>query len=150
MSSCTVALNSPVFSPSSSSSSYLCSPSSSVSVHKPRGLIRAIDSGSSAVLKRKRPPRLDIPVVPVGEKAAALVVDRKVVEEEGDGYSVCCKRGRKDVMEDRYSAVVGLQSDLKQVILVNFGDFLMFNLFFVVFDNQGMYIHSFALSVQCS
>lgn len=123
MSSCTVALNSPVFSPSSSSSSH-CSPRSSIPLHKPRGLIRALSgSGSSALLKRKRPPRLDIPIVPVAEKAAAAVVDQKVVEEEGDGYSVCCKRGRKDVMEDRYSAVVGLQGDLKQVILVNFGDF---------------------------
>ncbi|KAL8465427.1 hypothetical protein ACS0TY_034800 [Phlomoides rotata] len=124
MSSCTVAMNSPVFSPSSSSSSHY-SPRPSISLHKPRGLIRALsDSRSSAVLKRKRPARLDIPVVLVAEKAAAEVVDQKVVEEEGDGYSVCCKRGRKDVMEDRYSAVVGLQGDLKQA-------------FFSIFDGHG-------------
>lgn len=131
MSSCTFApSNSQVF-PSSSSSSSVCSPNSSsprlIWRHKPSGLIRALAGGeSSAVLKRKRPPRLDIPVVSMAEKGAADVVVQEVAEVDGDGYSVCCKRGRKDEMEDRYSAVVGLQGDPKQVILV-----LVFYLFYV-------------------
>lgn len=114
MSSCTVALsNSPVFSPSSSSSSPHLT-----WLNKPRGRIRAsAGAESSPVLKRKRPARLDIPVVAVTEKVAADQVP-EVSEFEGEGYSVCCKRGRKEVMEDRYSAVLGLQGDQKQVILV--------------------------------
>ncbi|KAI3454488.1 hypothetical protein Pfo_011151 [Paulownia fortunei] len=131
MASCTVAIsNSPVFSPSSSSSS-LCSPNSSsprlirLQSYKPSGLIRALAGGeSSAVLKRKRPPRLDIPVVSMVEKEAADVVVKEVLEVEGDGYSVCCKRGRRDEMEDRYSAVVGLQGDPTQA-------------FFGIFDGHG-------------
>ncbi|KAI3464097.1 hypothetical protein Pfo_020760 [Paulownia fortunei] len=123
MSSCTVAIsNSPAFSPSSSSSS-VCSPNSSsprlIRLHKPSGLIKALAGGeSSAVLKRKRPPRLDIPVVFVEEKEEKDVVAsaEEVVEVEGDGYSVCCKRGRRDEMQDRYSAVVGLQGDSKQAL----------------------------------
>ncbi|XP_011101320.1 probable protein phosphatase 2C 25 [Sesamum indicum] len=121
MSSCTVAISSsPVFSPSSSSSS-LCSPNSSSSprlirLHKPSGLIKALAGGgdsSSAVLKRKRPLRLDIPVVFLEEKEAKDVAE-EVLEVEGDGYSVCCKKGRRDVMEDRYSALVGLHGDPNQ------------------------------------
>lgn len=55
----------------------------------------------------------------MAEKVAAEVVAvPEVVEFEGEGYSVCCKRGRKEMMEDRYSAVLGLQGDQKQVILV--------------------------------
>jgi len=44
------------------------------------------------------------------------VAAREVVEEEGDGYSVYCKRGRREAMEDRYSAVLNVQGDSKQVI----------------------------------
>lgn len=72
----------------------------------------------SPLLKRKRPARLDIPVVAIAERVEAEVaVAPEVAEAEGDGYSVCCKRGRKDVMEDRFSAVLALQGDQKQVIL---------------------------------
>ncbi|KAG8388587.1 hypothetical protein BUALT_Bualt02G0141000 [Buddleja alternifolia] len=131
MSSCTVAIsNSPVFSPSSSSSS-LCSPRSSsprlFRLHKASGLIKSLaggDSSSAAVLKRKRPPRLDIPVVIVAEKEASEAVEEGVVEVEGDGFSVCCKRGRRDEMQDRYSAVLGLQGDSNQA-------------FFGIFDGHG-------------
>ncbi|KAL6509617.1 hypothetical protein OROGR_022927 [Orobanche gracilis] len=125
MSSCTVAIsNSPAFSPSSSSSS-VCSPKSSsprlVRLHNPTsGLINAFAGGSessTAVLKRKRPPRLDIPVVLVEAKAEKVAESREeaeVVEVEGDGYTVCCKRGKREAMEDRYSAVLGFQGDSKQ------------------------------------
>ncbi|XP_057804554.1 probable protein phosphatase 2C 25 [Salvia miltiorrhiza] len=104
MSSCTVALsNSPVFSPSSSSSS--SSSPRLAWLNKPRDRIRALAGGEpSPLLKRKRPARLDIPVVAVTEREVAAVPE--VAEVEGDGYSVCCKRGRKDVMEDRFSAVL--------------------------------------------
>ncbi|PIN07876.1 Serine/threonine protein phosphatase [Handroanthus impetiginosus] len=130
MSSCTVAIsNSPAFSPSASSSS-LCSPNSSsprlIRLAKPSGLIKALAGGeSAAVLKRKRPPRLDIPVVFMEEKEPlAAAAPEEMVEVEGDGYSVCCKKGRRDEMQDRYSAVVGIQGDSKQA-------------FFGIFDGHG-------------
>ncbi|KAL8042000.1 hypothetical protein ABFX02_09G021700 [Erythranthe guttata] len=126
MSSCAVAAsNSPVFSPSSS----VCSPKSSssssprlVRFHKTSGLARAFSAAaaaagdsSSAALKRKRPPQLDIPVVvsmSENKSAVAPLVEEAVVEVAGDGYSVYCKRGRRHAeMEDRYSAVLGLQDD---------------------------------------
>lgn len=46
------------------------------------------------------------------------------MEVDRDGYSVYCKRGRREVMEDRYSAVVNLQGDPKQA-------------FFGIFDGHG-------------
>ncbi|XAR58900.1 Phosphoprotein phosphatase [Bertholletia excelsa] len=86
-------------------------------------------SGSSppALLKRKRPARLDIPISDLGFGAAPAtpaVERREVVEVERDGYSVCCKRGRREAMEDRFSAAVDLQGDPKQA-------------FFGVFDGHG-------------
>ncbi|KAL6549440.1 hypothetical protein OROHE_008557 [Orobanche hederae] len=135
MSSCTVAIsNSPAFSPSSSSLS-VCSPKSSsprlVRLNKPiSGLIKAFAGGSessAAVLKRRRPPRLDIPVVLVeakSEKGEEAREESEVVEVEGDGYTVCCKRGKREAMEDRYSAVLGFQGDSKQA-------------FFGIFDGHG-------------
>ncbi|KAG6401661.1 hypothetical protein SASPL_138525 [Salvia splendens] len=124
MSSCTVALsNSPVFSPSSTSSS---SSPRLAWFKKPRCRIRGFAGAeSSPLLKRKRPARLDIPVVAAPEReAVAPAVPPEVDEVEGDGYSVCCKRGRKDVMEDRFSATLSLQSNQKQA-------------FFGVFDGHG-------------
>ncbi|XP_057786855.1 probable protein phosphatase 2C 25 [Salvia miltiorrhiza] len=130
MSSCTVAISSsPVFSPSSSSAS-ACSPNSSsprlFRLQKSSGLIKALSGGgdSSAILKRKRPPRLDIPVFSVEEKKAAEGAEEEAVEVEGEGYTVCCKRGRRDAMEDRYSAVVGIQGDSNQA-------------FFGIYDGHG-------------
>ncbi|GER27082.1 protein phosphatase 2C family protein [Striga asiatica] len=136
MSSCAVAIsNSPAFSPSSSSSS-ICSPKSSsprlFRLHKPiGGLIKTLAGGSessaaaAAVLKRKRPPRLDIPAVFLGEEKKSTEAAREeVVEAEGEGYSVCCKRGKREEMEDRYSAVLGIQGDPKQA-------------FFGIFDGHG-------------
>ncbi|GKV52331.1 hypothetical protein SLEP1_g58920 [Rubroshorea leprosula] len=68
----------------------------------------------STVLKRKRPARLDIPVA-TAMTFAALAEESQLMESEGDGYSVYCKRGRREAMEDRFSAVVNLQGDPKQV-----------------------------------
>ncbi|GMH07365.1 hypothetical protein Nepgr_009205 [Nepenthes gracilis] len=145
---CTVAVsNSTVFSPSSS---LFCktsfphplsrlnnSPSSSSSLGlETNGLSVscADEDGPStsnpsppALLKRKRPARLDIPIGSSGFGALVETprVDGAEVELEKDGlYSVCCKRGRRATMEDRYSAVLNIQGDSKQA-------------FFGVFDGHG-------------
>lgn len=84
-------------------------------------------SVGGAVSKRKRPAMLDIPLVPLSfgvdtPKCAKRVVDMVDVEE--DGYALYCKRGRRRMMEDRYSAVVDLHGDFRQA-------------FFGVFDGHG-------------
>lgn len=85
-------------------------------------------SGQSAatILKRKRPARLNIPVASMSFVAPVTtpMEGRREIEREGDGYSVYCKRGRREAMEDRYSAVLNLQGDPKQA-------------FFGVFDGHG-------------
>lgn len=83
----------------------------------------APNSTSPTVLKRKRPAKLDIPIVSTTfgnflANPAAATAD--FVEVEGDGYYVCCKRGRRGPMEDRYSALVNLQGDSKEVIFSSF------------------------------
>lgn len=138
-------LNSPIFSPRVSSN--LCKSSASIS-NSPRVLRPSSSSSSSplppspstpstvrfskqistvkevscslngTVLKRKRPARIDIPVMSPSfgvdtPKAVERVVD--VVEVEGDGYALYCKRGRRGLMEDRYSAVVDDHGDSTQV-----------------------------------
>jgi len=62
--------------------------------------------------------RLDIPVVMGfgGGPATSRAGEEAEVEREGCGYSVYCKRGRREAMEDRFSAVVDLEGDPKQVI----------------------------------
>lgn len=84
------------------------------------------DSGSGSLLKRKRPARINIPIAPSSFDFDSCVgVDRlDKVEAEGDGYSVYCKRGRRDALEDRYSAVTHLLGDSQQA-------------FFGVFDGHG-------------
>lgn len=118
---------------SSSSSSSLSSPSSPSSPFRLRlpkppsafssssvsasGTSSSSSTSPSTVLKRKRPTRLDIPVAPLSFSVPATpsAAAREVVEEEGDGYSVYCKRGRREAMEDRYSAVLNVEGDSKQV-----------------------------------
>lgn len=79
---------------------------------------------SQTILKRKRPAKLDIPVASVafgGLVATPREVKRDELEEEREGYfSVYCKRGRRESMEDRYSAVTDFQGDSKQVFCYNF------------------------------
>nr|GLL30919.1 probable protein phosphatase 2C 25 isoform X1 [Ipomoea trifida] len=97
----------------------------------PSGLNRASSECSAptspTVLKRKRPARLDIPIVSMGfgnvpPTPAAM---ESAVEFESDEFSVCCKRGRRGLaMEDRYSAKVNLHHDSKQAV-------------FGVFDGHG-------------
>lgn len=78
-------------------------------------------------MKRKRPARLDIPIMNMGFGAPVTPrpVQEAMVEDEIDGfYSVCCKKGRRAVMEDRFSAAVDIHGDSKQA-------------FFGVFDGHG-------------
>ncbi|XP_006307690.2 probable protein phosphatase 2C 2 [Capsella rubella] len=81
------------------------------------------DSVPGSVLKRKRPMRLDIPAAisaPISAEAVTTETlreeRREVVESEGDEYSVYCKRGRREAMEDRFSAITNLRGDPKQAI----------------------------------
>lgn len=120
---------------SSSSSSLSPSPSSPSSPfrlrlpkHNPSGISAVASASTTApsssspntILKRKRPTRLDIPVsslsfgAPPGTPSSAAI--REVVEDEREEYSVYCKRGRREAMEDRYSAAVNLHGDPKQVM----------------------------------
>jgi len=69
------------------------------------------------LLKRKRPSRIDIPIASLVIETPAVVDRLNEVEFEGEGYYVYCKRGKRGAMEDRYSAMVGLQGDSKQVLL---------------------------------
>ncbi|RZC26295.1 putative protein phosphatase 2C 25 isoform B [Glycine soja] len=98
---------------------------------KPPTVFSASSSASSTspngtVLKRKRPARLDIPVssltfaVPPTPSAAA----RDLVEAEEDGFGVYCKRGRREYMEDRYTAGNNLRGEHKLA-------------FFGIFDGHG-------------
>lgn len=76
-------------------------------------------SSPPMLLKRKRPSRIDIPIASLVIERPAVVDRLNEVEFEGEGYSVYCKRGKRGAMEDRYSAVVGLQGDSKQVKLIS-------------------------------
>ncbi|KAI3682493.1 hypothetical protein L1987_82516 [Smallanthus sonchifolius] len=144
---CTIAIsNSPVFSPSSRASPSSCSSSPSSSfkfrLQKPpppvSGLIRSSNddgptscsSTSPTLSKRKRPTRLDIPIGSLSFSAdrstpCATVEDRwKEVEVDEDGYSVYCKRGRREAMEDRFNVKVDFNGQNTQA-------------FFSVFDGHG-------------
>jgi len=122
---------------SSSSPSPCSSPSSPFCLRLPKlplVFTSNKDSGSQndAVLKRKRPTRLNIPVsehafcVPATPSAVA----RDVVEAEGDGYSVYCKRGRREYMEDRYTAGVNLRGENN--LVRNFFTFLFFLIEYII------------------
>ncbi|CAK9135800.1 unnamed protein product [Ilex paraguariensis] len=125
-------LSSPVNPSSSSTSSSPISPLSPVTLclHKQlSGYDREFEkeeqvcstSTPMTLFKKKRPASITIPIASLSSNLAAETprdVDRvKDVEVEGEGYSVYCKRGKRGAMEDRYSAVVGLQGDSAQVKL---------------------------------
>ncbi|KAJ0260057.1 protein phosphatase 2C 25 [Hirschfeldia incana] len=79
----------------------------------------SVSSTQVGVLKRKRPTRLDIPIATASEIAVATSrreEESREVEMEGDGYSVYCKRGRREAMEDRFSAMTNLEGDRKHAI----------------------------------
>lgn len=101
------------FSRSSVSSSCLCSSPAAASNL----------CGSAPLLKRKRPTRLDIPML--GIEPPVDSDGKREVEADSARYSVYCKRGRKRVeMEDRYSATLDLCGDPQMA-------------FFGVFDGHG-------------
>ncbi|KAM0051198.1 putative protein-serine/threonine phosphatase [Helianthus debilis subsp. tardiflorus] len=83
---------------------------------------------SPTLLKRKRPTRLDIPIGSLtfsGDRSTPVVEDRwKEVVVDEDGYSIYCKRGRREKMEDRFTVNVDFNGEKKQA-------------FFGVFDGHG-------------
>ncbi|XP_043723979.1 probable protein phosphatase 2C 25 [Telopea speciosissima] len=117
----------------SPSSSPSCSSPSSLpfrlQFQKPRSYFKASKKETSSkptILKSKRPTKIDIPISALSLAAATPVraeVQREV-EFKRDGVSVYCKKGRREAMEDRYSAVFDLQGDPKQA-------------FFGIFDGHG-------------
>ncbi|GLJ08234.1 hypothetical protein SUGI_0084590 [Cryptomeria japonica] len=82
---------------------------------------------SSPPLKRKRPPKLDIPKSPrelnridLNDKAAK----EESVSFEGDYYGVYCKKGKKEFMEDTHKVTTNINGDDQQA-------------FFGVYDGHG-------------
>ncbi|XP_047328140.1 probable protein phosphatase 2C 25 [Impatiens glandulifera] len=76
---------------------------------------------SADLLKRKRPARINIPIISF---SFPPVDTFREFEFQEDAYSAYCKRGKKGPMEDRYSAVLNFQGDSKEG-------------FFGVFDGHG-------------
>lgn len=76
-------------------------------------------SSSAEHIKRKRPPTIHIPVASVRyfvESPTRNFSDSSdEVKDEGLGYCVYSKRGRKGPNEDRYSAIVDFCAEKKQV-----------------------------------
>nr|GFB00791.1 probable protein phosphatase 2C 25 [Tanacetum cinerariifolium] len=127
---------SPVFSPSRSfscKSSNESLSSSSLPTFTFRPLMLSVGatsySSSPSVSKRKRPAKLNIPVGTFGfsgmmSKEKEEDMWKEVQVDGDDGYSVYCKKGKRDVMEDRFKAIVEFNGEQKQA-------------FFGVFDGHG-------------
>lgn len=97
---------------------------------------------AATLLKRKRPTRIEVPIAPVtlgldsGNRNPGEAESLNEVEDEGEGYAVYCKRGKKrGAMEDRHSAVVGFLGDSKKVYIKN--------AFIYNFDFTEFYIESY-------
>ncbi|XP_058075055.1 probable protein phosphatase 2C 25 [Magnolia sinica] len=84
----------------------------------------APSSSPAPLLKRKRPARIDIPSLPSLSFTPPSEGGLKEIEMESERYSFFCKKGRREVMEDRHAAIVDLDGDPKQA-------------FFGVFDGHG-------------
>lgn len=78
-----------------------------------------VDSNAtpSVLSKRKRPARIQIPIAQVSFTNEVVKKDDDVVEieEHGEEYAVYCKKGKRGAMEDRFSVVLNLVGDSKQV-----------------------------------
>ncbi|KAJ0262412.1 protein phosphatase 2C 30 [Hirschfeldia incana] len=125
-----------VFSPTSvktPSSSPRSTPPKLTMVACPRRKTKETTSSpdSDTVLKRKRPPMLDLKLPPAVASWCSTTAKTpekggEVVEVEEDGvYSVYCKRGRRGPMEDRYFAAVDPDERVRK------------KAFFGVFDGHG-------------
>ncbi|KAL8172382.1 hypothetical protein V2J09_024186 [Rumex salicifolius] len=80
---------------------------------------------AAALLKRKRPARIHIPMPTFTTVPETTILKRaEELEEEGDGYAVYCRRGKKGDLEDRFSASVEVNGAAKQAL-------------FGVFDGHG-------------
>ncbi|KAI3427854.1 Protein-serine/threonine phosphatase [Psidium guajava] len=132
-----IGVNSPAFSPSTfpkppsfcsplSVTSPLPLPPLSLPLPVPLRIEPAAEEKEDSVLSRNRPARLSIPTM--GSACFGEVGAREVgpeeVEVREDTYGAYSKRGRRGRLEDRFSAVVGIQGDPKQA-------------FFGVFDGHG-------------
>ncbi|XP_020585837.1 probable protein phosphatase 2C 25 [Phalaenopsis equestris] len=128
--SCSVAVaSSPVFSPQRIPLSLFPSPETlafGLTHHHLSPKAATSPSPSVSLLKRKRPARINIPMIGLEAIEPPLGSDSLREMEEGSAlYSVYCKRGRKRVeMEDRYSAAIDLHGDPQMA-------------FFGVFDGHG-------------
>ncbi|XP_030451255.1 probable protein phosphatase 2C 30 [Syzygium oleosum] len=134
-----IGVSSPAFSPSTfSKAPSFCSPlsiapppspfppqSPSLPVPSP-GVESTAEEKESSGLSRKRPARLSIPMMGLAGfgEAGAREVGAEEVEVRENTYGVYSKRGRRGRLQDRFSAVVGIQGDSKQA-------------FFGVFDGHG-------------
>ncbi|KAL0844640.1 hypothetical protein Bca101_017886 [Brassica carinata] len=122
-----------VFSPKTPSSSPRSTPQKLTMVACPTRKPKETTScpGSDTVLKRKRPPMLDLKLPPAATSWCATTVkspekgDELVEVEENGLYSVYCKRGRRGPMEDRYFAAVDPDQRVRK------------KAFFGVFDGHG-------------
>lgn len=87
----------------------------------------ASEEKEGSVLSRKRPARLSLPTIGLAgfDEIRAREVGVEEVEVREDTYGVYSKRGRRGGhLQDRFSAVAGIQGDSKQA-------------FFGVFDGHG-------------
>lgn len=116
-------------------------------------------SSSPTLSKRKRPAKLAIPVASLSfsdritPPLEAVEDGWEEVEVDGDGYSVYCKKGKRDAMEDRFKAVVEFNGQHNQVYVCGFSSVvfvtvlkviykglifeILFQAFFGVFDGHG-------------
>ncbi|XP_043723978.1 probable protein phosphatase 2C 25 [Telopea speciosissima] len=118
-------------SPSTSSSPSCSSPLSPFSMRFQKAWscfrVSKKETSEPTILKKnKRPAKIDIPISALRLAAVtpALSEVQRELEFERDGVSVYCKKGRREAMEDRYSAVFDLQGDPRQA-------------FFGIFDGHG-------------
>ncbi|XP_057813869.1 probable protein phosphatase 2C 2 [Cryptomeria japonica] len=79
--------------------------------------------------KRRRPPTLEIPHLPMSltpcfHRANLAEELQKETCFQGCNYSVACKKGRREVMEDAYKAIINISGDSRKA-------------FFGVFDGHG-------------
>lgn len=108
------------------------SPSPSLSLNRPenssvemscREARRELSSTSElakvdGVKARKRPARLMVPVnFPVSQfgEAHRKKVENVEFEVEGRDYYLACKKGKREIMEDRYQVMLDIFGDHKQV-----------------------------------